>query len=170
MSKTAAPLMIYQSEEFHPVKLTEEERTERATQAAELAKRAQESRNREARLKLEAKDAKEDADSATRESERLLGIFRLGVEDRKVECETLLDELTGDLVKYRTDTGEELARRKPDEGDKLKIDAKRQRSFALDLDTARRAKVEQAAASKTHETAKKGSRKGEGVELQVLED
>lgn len=148
MSKTTPPLVIATSEEFHPVKLTEEERKDRATQAAELAKRAQDSRSKEASLKQQAKDAKEDAESATHEAENLLGIFRLGVEQRKVECETLFDELTGDLVKYRMDTGEEIARRKPDEHDKLKIDAKRQRSLTFDLDTARRDKVEKAAQDK----------------------
>ena len=130
------------------MKLTEDERKDRATQAAELAKRAQDSRLNEARAKQIAADAKKDAESATHESEQLLGVFRLGIESRKVETETLFDELTGDLVKYRTDTSDEIARRKPDEADKLKIDAKRQRSLALDLDGARRDKVEKAAKDK----------------------
>lgn len=151
--QTLPPLVFETSEEFLPVKLTEEERHQRAQQAAEQVKFAQQHRSEAAALKQQAKDAEETGKAATIESERLLGVFRLGHEQRKVACETLVDDMTGELVKYRTDTGEELARRKPNEHDQLRIDAKRQRSLTFDMDAARRQKVETAAQAKQEQVA-----------------
>lgn len=109
------------------VKLTRDEREDRAKQAAERAKDAGDWRSKEASFKQNAKDAKDTADSCTKECERLLAQVRSGEECRQVDVHVEYDEVRDMLVRIRLDTGEVISERKADESDRDRINMKRRR-------------------------------------------
>lgn len=112
-----------------PCKLTNEEREERLGQAFSQIKRSAAARANEASLKFKAKEAKEEADSADMEAKRLMGIVEAGAEYRSVECVEVYDETTQTVRRVRTDTNEVISTRAPNELDKERVQAKRQRSL-----------------------------------------
>lgn len=63
------------------------------------------------------------------EAKRLMGIVEAGAEFRSVECVEVYDETTQTVRKVRTDTNEVLGTRQPNDLDKERIAAKRQRSL-----------------------------------------
>ncbi len=143
-TKKQDPIVVEVGSDALAVKLTRDEIEQRAKQAAERAKDAQEWRNKENSFKQNAKDSKETADSCTKECERLLHQVRSGEEIRQVEVEVTYDEVRDMLVRCRIDTGEVISERKAEEADRDRINMKRQRT--LDLDGARKNKVAEAAA------------------------
>lgn len=143
MSKKPEPIIVETGTDALSVKLTRDEIEHRAKQAAERAKDAQEWRNKENSFKQNAKDSKETAESCTKECERLLAQVRSESEIRQVDIEVTYDEVRDMLVRCRLDTGEVISERKAEEADRDRINMKRQRT--LDLDGARKAKIDKAA-------------------------
>lgn len=141
-TKAKDPIIVEVGTDALMVKLTRDEREDRAKQAAERAKDAGDWRSKEASYKQNAKDAKDTADSCTKECERLLAQVRSGEECRQVDVHVEYDEVRDMLVRIRLDTGEVISERKADESDRDRINMKRQRT--LDLDGARKAKVDAA--------------------------
>lgn len=140
------PIIVETGTDPLMVKLTREEKEDRSKAAAERAKDAAEWRSKEAGFKQNAKDAKETADSCTKECERLLAQVRSGEECRQVDVHVEYDEVRDMLVRVRIDTGEVVSERKATEADRDRINLKRQRT--LDLDGARKAKIDKAAQDK----------------------
>lgn len=151
MTKAKDPIIVETGTDPLMVKLTRDEKEDRARQAAERAKDAQEWRNKESSFKQNAKDAKDTADSCTKECERLLAQVRSGEESRQVDVQVEYDEVRDMLVRIRLDTGEVISERKAEEADRDRINMKRQRT--LDLDGARKAKIEAAVKDKKPEPA-----------------
>lgn len=123
-----------------PCKLTAEEREERLTQAFAQIKRRSEARTNEASLKFKAKEAKEEGEAADLEAKRLMGIVEAGAEYRSVECVEVYDENTKTIRRVRSDTNETIGTRTPNDLDKERIEAKRQRSLPGMSDIERRTK------------------------------
>ncbi len=133
------PIIVEAGTDPLNVKLTRDEKEERARSAAERAKDAAEWRNKESGFKQNAKDAKETADSCTKECERLLAQVRSGEECRQVDVHVEYDEVRDMLVRIRLDTGEVVSERKAADADRDRINMKRQRT--LDLDGARQKNI-----------------------------
>ncbi len=142
-AKKNDPIIIETATDPLMVKLTREEKEDRSQNAAARAKDAAEWRAKEAGFKQNAKDSKDTADSCTKECERLLAQVRSGEECRQVDVHVEYDEVRDMLVRIRLDTGEVVTERKATEADRDRINMRRQRT--LDLDGARKAKIDEAA-------------------------
>jgi hypothetical protein len=130
-----ATLTLNEGKVSLPVKLTLSERDERVNQATQQARRAAMGRAKEVKLKQEAKDARDDAEGAARETERLLGVVEAGEEYRPVEVEWVYLPQVDMVEQVRLDTGEVLDTRTPNESDKEQI-AKQQQRTLPGLDAA----------------------------------
>lgn len=128
-----------------PCKLTHNEREERLSQAFAQIKRSGAARANEASLKFQAKEAKEEADSADMEAKRLMEIVEAGAEYRSVECVEVYDEATKTVRRVRIDTNEILGTRQPTDLDKERIAAKSQRSLPGMTEAEKRGKGKKAA-------------------------
>lgn len=127
MTKQVEPsIELSTSRDSLPCKLTTEEREERLTQAFAQVKRAGQARAKEAQLKFQAKEAKEEADSADSEVKRLMQIVEAGAEYRSVECVEVWHEETNTVRRVRVDTNEVIGTRGVNDLDKERISAKRQ--------------------------------------------
>jgi hypothetical protein len=122
-------IVVSSNRDSLPVILTPLEREERVKAATQQAQIAQQARAQEIELKEKAKDAKNSADGASREMERLLGVVAAGREHRMVDCEWVYDAALDLVQRVRLDTYEVLETRKPTEADKERIATKRQRSL-----------------------------------------
>lgn len=132
MSKTEPMIELSTSRDSLPCKLTPEEREERLTQAFAQVKRAGQARAKEASLKFQAKEAKEEADSADSEVKRLMSIVEAGAEYRSVECVEVYHEEGNAIRRVRTDTNEVVGTRPLNDLDKERIAAERQTGFGFE--------------------------------------
>lgn len=112
-----------------PCKLTPDEREERLQASFAQQARAADLRLKEAGLRSQIKDLKDECKAAESEMRRLLAIVGTGAEQRGVEVVTVFDAASGFVQKVRTDTNELLEQRQPTEIDKQRIDLQRQRSL-----------------------------------------
>lgn len=115
----STPLTLQTSSRWLEVRLTEEERKQRADRAAELSALSVKDELREEQYKAEAKSAKEAKESKQKEAGALLAVYRAGKESQNVECREEYDGI--EVLVVRTDTEAVIEKRRPNEQDWKRI-------------------------------------------------